>query len=384
MNPGNSEPRQVASESSLQSSRRANKRRRHDQNGGGDERDGQKWPQGRVAIVSFECPFCKLDPHRYAECKGYQLTRLSDVMQHLSRQHRILEVTLGSDETVREHDIVLYCARCRYLFHGLSASHKRDIHMNQEIECQLANIEQTGVMLEGEFEGLKSQLRSYPRHDETFRWNIIWKWCFPGKPCPPSPYVEISVPRLEVESILQNGLGSIPGLEQEEVQSMARLFADRIFNNLPEPRSSPYVPPQGQSDSVQTAPGSNYHAPTYLPSNPAFASQHLQQQTQGVRYSSGLPYLGVHGTPTGGQRANSFHWNNTLINNSTPSRVPGSGSRTTSGNNFVHSGDFTAPASGYPPFPYIQYSTDIFESESQDDEYLNTRGNTSGRRGSEY
>ncbi|KAH7255979.1 hypothetical protein BKA59DRAFT_541189 [Fusarium tricinctum] len=384
MNSANSEPRHVAGEPSLQTSRRANKRRRHDPNGGGDERDGPKWSQGKVAILSFECPFCKLDPYRYAECKGYQLTRLSDVMQHISRQHRILEVTLGSGETVRERDIVLYCTRCRDLFYGMGASRNRDIHMNQEIECQPANIEQTGVMLDGEFEALKSRLRSYPRRDETFRWNIIWKWCFPRKPYPPSPYVEIIVPRAQVQGIIQDELESIPTLSQEEVQLRARQLANRIYSTASKPRGGPSVPLQTQSNIMQTTPIPDYHIPTSVSSNPTFTPQPLQQQTQGVRYSSGLPHLGVYGTPTGGQRQNSFQWNNTLTNNSVPSRVPGFMAHPSPGNNFIHPGHFTAPSSGYPLFSDIQYSTDLVELENQDDDYLNTGGNTTGRRGSEY
>ncbi|WZH40821.1 Ankyrin 3 [Fusarium acuminatum] len=357
MNSANSEPRHVAGEPSLQTSRRANKRRRHDPNGGGDERDGPKWSQGKVAILSFECPFCKLDPYRYAECKGYQLTRLSDVMQHISRQHRILEVTLGSGETVRERDIVLYCTRCRDLFYGMGASRNRDIHMNQEIECQPANIEQTGVMLDGEFE---------------------------AKPYPPSPYVEIIVPRAQVQGIIQDELESIPTLSQEEVQLRARQLANRIYSTASKPRGGPSVPLQTQSNIMQTTPIPDYHIPTSVSSNPTFTPQPLQQQTQGVRYSSGLPHLGVYGTPTGGQRQNSFQWNNTLTNNSVPSRVPGFMAHPSPGNNFIHPGHFTAPSSGYPLFSDIQYSTDLVELENQDDDYLNTGGNTTGRRGSEY
>ncbi|KAF5568758.1 ankyrin 3 [Fusarium napiforme] len=381
MNLGNSEPRQVAGESSLQTSRRANKRRRHDQNGGVDERDGQKWPIGKVEIRSFECPFCKLDPHRYAECRGYRLSRLSDVMQHISRQHRILEVTLGSNETIQEEDIILYCTRCRYLFHGMGASNRRDIHMNLEMECRPANIEQTGVMLYGEFEALKTKLRSYPRHDETFRWNIIWNWCFPGKPCPPSPYVEIIVPRAEVQEIIQDELESVPGLSQQEAQLRARQLANRIHSTASKPRSSTSIPPQAHSNIMQTTPVPDYQITSSASSNPTLTSRPLQQRTQGVRYNSSLPYLGVHGTPTRGQRHNSIDWNNTLINNSAPSRVSDLGTHTTSGNDFVHSGDFTDNGSGYPPFPYLQYPTDFFESGNQDDDYLNTHGNTTSRRG---
>jgi hypothetical protein len=266
----------------------------------------------------------------------------------------------------------------------MGASRNRDIHMNQEIECQPANIEQTGVMLDGEFEALKSRLRSYPRRDETFRWNIIWKWCFPRKPYPPSPYVEIIVPRAQVQGIIQDELESIPTLSQEEVQLRARQLANRIYSTASKPRGGPSVPLQTQSNIMQTTPIPDYHIPTSVSSNPTFTPQPLQQQTQGVRYSSGLPHLGVYGTPTGGQRQNSFQWNNTLTNNSVPSRVPGFMAHPSPGNNFIHPGHFTAPSSGYPLFSDIQYSTDLVELENQDDDYLNTGGNTTGRRGSEY
>ncbi|KAF5577585.1 hypothetical protein FPCIR_12029 [Fusarium pseudocircinatum] len=375
MNPGSSEPRPVAGESPLQSSRRANKRRRHDQNGGGDERDGPKWPQGKLAIVSFECPFCKLDPHRYAECKGYQLTRLSDVMQHLSRQHRILEVTLGSGEIVGEHDIVLYCTRCRYLFHGMGASRKRDIHMNRQIQCQPANIEQTGVMLDGEFEGLRSKLRSYPRHSETFRWNIIWTWCFPGKSCPPSPYVEIIVPRAEVQSIIQDELGSIPGLSQERAQLIARRSADRIYNTSSptlEAQSNRSIPSQARINTVQAVPDTTYDTSTNISPNQALTSQPFHPQINGIGYSSGLPNAGVYATP------------NTFTNNSAPSPAPDFGAHADSGNNFLHPGYFTGDDSGYPPVSYVGYPTGAFESANQEDDYLNIHGNATGRHRSHY
>ncbi|EWG50721.1 hypothetical protein FVEG_16682 [Fusarium verticillioides 7600] len=380
MNLGNSEPRQVAGESSLQSGRRANKRRRNGHNDGVD--DGPKYPPGRVAVPSFECPFCKDDPHRYAECRGYRLTRLSDVMQHISRQHRIGEVRLGF-ETLEEEDVVLYCARCRFLFRGRGASHRLDIHMNPEVECQPepANIEQSGVMLPKEYEGLRDELRSYPRHDETFRWNIIWNWCFPGKPCPSSPYIEIILPRAEVQSIIQDELASMTGLSQEEAQSIARRSADRIYNTLSEPRSSPSVPPQAQSDSVQIAPVSNYHVPTYLASNPTLTSQPLQSQTQG--YNSRPAQLGVYGMPTGGQRSNSFNWNNTLTNYSAPSPVRGSGVYASSGNNYAPTEYFTAHDSVYTHVPYVGGLNGSFQSPSQNDDYANTYGNDMGPRSSQ-
>ncbi|KAF5621670.1 hypothetical protein F25303_12233 [Fusarium sp. NRRL 25303] len=371
MNPGNSEPRPVAGESSLQSSRRANKRRRHDQNGRGDERDGPKWPQGPVTIRSFECPFCKLDPHRYAECRGYRLSRLSDVMQHISRQHRIFEVTLESGETDREQDIVFYCTRCRDLFYGIDADRKRDIHMNREIECQPANIEQSGVMLDGEFERLRIELRSHSRRNETFRWNIIWKWCFPEKPCPPSPYVEIILPRAEVELIIQNNLESARGRLQEDVRSIVEQCVDKIYNTSPAHRSSPSVLPQTPSNIMQTVSVPNYSAAIPMPSQQAFTSQPFESYMPGFGYSSGLTNAGVHATP------------NTFTNNSAPSPVPGFRAPANSGTNFVYSGYSTAPGYGYTHAPYIGDLNGSFESASQNDGYSNTYGNDMGPRRSQ-
>ncbi|KAH7182083.1 hypothetical protein DER46DRAFT_641994 [Fusarium sp. MPI-SDFR-AT-0072] len=351
MNLGNSEPRQVASESSvqrlpldqpLQPGRGANKRRRRDQNGGGDERDGPRYPRRKVAILSFECPFCKLDPHRYEECRGYRLTRLSDVMQHIKRQHLILEVRLGL-ETLKEEDIILYCTRCRYLFHGLGAALRLGIHLNEKIPCQIANIEQSGVMVLLEFEGLRRKLRSYARHSERFRWNIIWDWCFPGKPCPPSPYVDIILPRPQVHLIIQEELQSVQGLPQREIQSIVRRSADRIYNTSSAPsetRSSPSVPPQARPDTVQRAPEPTYSSPTYIHPNQAFPPQPLQPQSEGFGYNSELPNAGVSGTPNASQRENSLFWNYTFTTNSAPSQSP---DFRTFENNTVDSEVYTAP-----------------------------------------
>ncbi|CZR35752.1 uncharacterized protein FPRO_00125 [Fusarium proliferatum ET1] len=384
MNPGNSEPRQVASESPLQSSRRANKRRRHDQNGGGGEQDGQKYPPTREAIVSFECPFCKHDPHRYAECRGYQLSRLSDVLQHISRQHRLVEVNIKPNGTVREDDIVLYCPFCRHLFRGMGAAHRLRVHSTAGNQCQITNIEESGVMLDGEVEALKSELGSCKGKSERERWFIIWKRLFPGQQPPLSPYVEICVSRLQMESILHDELESIQGFPPEGSQSIVRRWVDRIYKPSPQPHIGPFVPPQAQSSKLPTTPVPTYSSTPHMHSDTELASHTLQPQTQGFDYSSDPTYLGVQGTPTGVQRENSFNWNNTLTNYSAPSPIPGSGAHPNSGSNFASSEYFTVPGSGYPPVPYVGYPTGSFESVNQDNGYLNTRRNTTGHRGSHY
>ncbi|CVL03117.1 uncharacterized protein FPRN_00109 [Fusarium proliferatum] len=381
MNLGNSEPRQVAGESSLQSSHGANKRRRHDQNGGVD--DGPKYPGEKPTIVSFECLFCKENPHRYPECRGLRLTRLSDVIQHIKRQHLLVEVRLGAGTAIPEH-IILYCARCRCLFCGTGAAFRLEVHSNQKVKCRPVTIEQGGVLTPKEFEELKSELGSCKGKSEEEKWFIIWVKCFPEKDPPRSPKAEISVPRLQLESILHYELGSIQGLKPEQVQSIVTRSADRIYKTSSHPRSSHTVPLQAQSNALQTTPVPTHDTTTCMPSDTEFATRTLQPQMQDFDYSSGPTYLGVHGTPTGGQEENSFDWNNTLTNYSAPSPVPDSGAHTTSGSNFVDAGYFTAPVPGYPPVPYVGYHTGSFELASQDHGYLNTHGKTTGRRGPHY
>ncbi|KAF5539393.1 hypothetical protein FMEXI_8882 [Fusarium mexicanum] len=383
MNPGNSEPRQVTGEPSLQSGRGANKRRRRHPNGEGDA----AYPQGNVAIVSFECIFCKDNPHRYPECRGLRLTRLSDVIQHIKRQHLLIEITLGP-QTALPENVILYCPRCRCLFRGMGAAYRLQVHLSHRVICQPVSIEQSGFMRSREFEELKAELGSCKGKTESEKWFIIWDKCYPGKTHPLSPYAEISVPRLQVESILQDELqsiqGSIQGIRQEEVQSIVRRCADRIYKTEPHRQSSHSGPLQAQLNIVQTANVPKHNTQAYMPSDPVFPFQPLQPQTQGFGYNSGLPRPGVDGTQDPSQRDNSITWNHdTFTNYSAPSPTPGFGAHTTSENNNVD-GSNAAPGSIYPPDPYVGYPTASLEATSQEDDYFNTYGNPINRRGSQY
>jgi ribosomal protein L44E len=382
MNLGNSEPRQVAGESSVQRlppdqppqpGRRANKRRRYDQNdeenGGGNRRDGARYPHAKRTTLLFECPFCKLDPRRYDECRGRRLTRLSDVIQHINRQHLLVEVRLGFD-TVQPEDVILYCARCRYRFHGTAAEYRRRSHLTEGIQCQIANIEQTGVLLLREFEELRTELRLYTQHSETFRWYILWDRCFPGKPRPLSPYVEIILPRPQVQLMIEAELQSLNRLSPAEIRSIARRSTDRIYTTsspAPQPRRpSPQAPP----NTVQRAP-----EPTYMPPNRALSSQPLQPftQPQGLGDDSDLSNPGafeMHLGLNASQGDNSSLWNNTFNTNYAPSQILGFGTYTTSENNIV---DLGYPTARFEP---------ASEFISQDDDDLNLYGGAVNRRGS--
>ncbi|EXL45998.1 hypothetical protein FOCG_11990 [Fusarium oxysporum f. sp. radicis-lycopersici 26381] len=404
MNLVNSEPRQVAGESFVetqppdqppQPSRRANKRPRYqnlettssgqneEKDGEGDERDGHKYPDTKVPVLSFECPFCKLDPRRYEECRGRRLKRLSDVIQHIKRQHLLEEVGLES-ERCQPEDIILYCARCRCLFHGMGAERRRRRHLTEEIPCQITNIEQSGVMLPRELQELKSELGLYPRHSESFRWYIIWDRCFPGKARPLSPYVEIILPRPQVQLMIEDELRSVQRLSSAEARSIARRSTERIYTTsspASEPQrnpSVPPVPPRARPNAAQRALEPTHRVLNYTPPNRASSSQpfRLFRRPQGLENDSDSYNTGVFGTPNASQGDNSFHRNNTFTTNSAPIPISGFGVYTTYEHNIVDSGYSTAPCVGY--------STASFESASQDDDYLNPDGDTVGRRGSQY
>ncbi|KAF5649984.1 hypothetical protein F52700_423 [Fusarium sp. NRRL 52700] len=378
MNPGTSEPRQVPGDSSPRGGRRLNKRRRYDQNGEGDA----NYPQEKAAIEPFECPFCKDDPHHYQECRGLRLTRLYDVIQHIKRQHLLDEVTLESQADLPEN-IILYCPRCRCLFRGIGASSQLRVHLNQDVDCQPVSIGESGFMISKEFNELKKEL-SKERSDHE-KWFIIWNKCYPGKRRPKSPRVEISVPRLEVESILQDVLQSVPGIRQEEVPSIIERCADRFYKTERGHRDSSSVPLQAHQNIAQTTYTPNYDNPACMPPTPAFPSQPSQPQTQGFDYSSDLPHTGVDATPIASQIDISIPWNHdTFTNYSAPSPVPGFRAHAISENSNVDPGYHTAPGSIHPSDPYVGYPTGSLGSTTQDDDYFNVYGNPVNRRGSQY
>ncbi|KAF4947581.1 hypothetical protein FGADI_10312 [Fusarium gaditjirri] len=373
MNPGNTEPRP---DQSPQPGHGANKRRR-----GKERRDGPRYPQKKVAVPAFECPFCKLDPLRYVECRRCRLTRLWDVIQHIQRQHLILQVTLGPDknQTLREEEITFYCANCRCLFYGKDAEDKLELHMNQEIPCQKANIEQSGVILLREFAALKSVVQLCPRECEIERYFIIWDYCFPERPHPPSPYIEIIRPLPQVLSIRQEEPQSVQVLPQGETNSVVRRPVDVIHRTSSAPtqtRSRPPVPRQVRPNIVQRVPRPNQDSTTYMPSNPAFPSQALQPQMQIFGRNPDLLAAGYLATPSVSQRHNSSLLNDTLPTNSAPSPTSGFVPYTTYENNTVDYGYSAAPSAEYP--------TSSFQWEDQGQDYSNAYGNDAGPSSSKY
>lgn len=375
MNAGNSEPHQGAGESSPQSDRRPRKRRCNGQIEGAA--DGPKYPASRLAKSTFECPFSKLSPHRFPECRGHRLSRATDVMQHIKRQHDVLA------PPVRAEGAIAYCARCRDRFCGMGAASRLRAHSALGNQCQVAGIEETGVTIPRELQDLQSAFDQCTRDKkgDIEKWYAIWDTLFRGKDRPLSPHVDITVPRREVQSIFQNAVVSVnKGLPQEILQSIVTLSLDKIYKAPLEHRSRPSMPPQALPNSVQIAPIPS--RATHLPSVSTIGSPVLQAQVPGFDYSLGLLNPGVDDARTNASHA--IHLDHTFTNISAPSPVSGSEAHANSGNDFPFPEYWTAPGSENPQAAYVGDLDDSFVSASQDDGFSNTYGNEMGRHSSQY
>ncbi|KAF4440401.1 hypothetical protein F53441_12349 [Fusarium austroafricanum] len=178
---------------------------------------GHRFPLPRDAPPAslFACPFYKHDPARYRKCMKIRCSRISDVVQHLERCHLLKEITLGvaneqqpigPQKTRNPEEITLYCPRCRKEFFRASAHRWRNRHTSLR-RCTLATIQESGLMLPSEFEGLKVEMAQAAGTDE--KWGKIWSRCFPEIELS-TPYVETAVPRLLAEQIIERLLSAYP------------------------------------------------------------------------------------------------------------------------------------------------------------------------------
>ncbi|KAL2672192.1 hypothetical protein Neosp_012893 [[Neocosmospora] mangrovei] len=164
--------------------KKGKQRQRGDDNGdnpddegddGSRKPDGLRFPKFDPMAKLFDCPFHKHDPARYQGCKGY--LRFCDLKQHIERQHVLRED--------RYH-----CSRCRIEFVPVDdpeARYKR--HMRAHGPCLEATIEETGVILPGEYKTWKESFLSSNSNDQPVtKWQKIWIDIFHC--VPPCPYVE--------------------------------------------------------------------------------------------------------------------------------------------------------------------------------------------------
>lgn len=115
------------------------------------------------------CPFSKLDGNRYYGCLKFELRRVKDVKQHISRKHSTPE---------------FYCSRCWDTFPDRV---RRDKHVKVAL-CET----QPEPLFEGISDEQREQLkRTGKRGASTVQqWYGIWDILFPGKDRPRSIYLE--------------------------------------------------------------------------------------------------------------------------------------------------------------------------------------------------
>lgn len=114
------------------------------------------------------CPFSKLDGNRYHGCLKFELRRVKDVKQHISRKHMSPE---------------FYCARCGQTF---SDRDKQDEHTRM-VSCPIkAKPIFEGISEEQKYMLKRSGGRGVTSQDQWFE---IWDILFPSEPRPVSIYL---------------------------------------------------------------------------------------------------------------------------------------------------------------------------------------------------
>ncbi|KAI9151305.1 putative epoxide hydrolase [Paramyrothecium foliicola] len=144
----------------------------------GDDSDGEQSPNRSSAksprredsrSVRYACPFLKANRRRHIDCSRHQLTRISDVKQHIFRAHISPE----------------HCARCQAVF---PTDEDMTRHLRQDEPCQVLSPSTPlpPAVTDRQVAKLRSRL---PRTlTDTEKWYTIWDILFPGLPQPASPY----------------------------------------------------------------------------------------------------------------------------------------------------------------------------------------------------
>lgn len=114
------------------------------------------------------CPFSKLDGNRYHGCLKFELRRVKDVKQHISRKHSTPE---------------FYCPRC---WHTFPDRVRRDEHV-RVASCEM----KPAPPFEGISDQQREQLKRTVNRGATTvqQWYDVWDILFPGKDRPSSIYL---------------------------------------------------------------------------------------------------------------------------------------------------------------------------------------------------
>ena len=142
----------------------------------GDDRgsnNGRKPPKKArvndgVQSRNFACVFYKSNPLQHVRCLHFQLKRIRDVKQHLSRCHRQPR---------------FYCPIC---FETFDDSDLRNAHIRQRM-CLTRDPPNWEGVSEAQGQLLRERVSRSNTPDE--QWFTIWEIVFPGAPRPSSPYL---------------------------------------------------------------------------------------------------------------------------------------------------------------------------------------------------
>ncbi|KAJ4223300.1 hypothetical protein NW759_005935 [Fusarium solani] len=177
---------------------------------------GRRWPRRNNAsrrkrtpqpLQTYACPLYQQNREEHKRCKNCILTSWARVMQHLTRTHLAKEY---------------HCPRCR-------GSFRSETQKNEHIRlgnCQPADIAQSGVFLEDDYNKLK-----YIRHNsDEGKWTEAWGRLFPNLPAP-SPFYESDAEIIRrtgrqvcISALLKaaQGHGDLPALADELLGDLTR------------------------------------------------------------------------------------------------------------------------------------------------------------------
>lgn len=125
-------------------------------------------PAYKEDSLRFACPFFKLDRVKHHNCLRFQLKRVKDVKQHISRKH------------------AFHCTNC---FEVFPDSRSCETHMSH-LACQADSWPQE-IAVQESISDAQKQMFSLRATGltETDKWFAVWSILFPDSSPPPSPYL---------------------------------------------------------------------------------------------------------------------------------------------------------------------------------------------------
>ena len=116
---------------------------------------------------SFACPFYKLDPDTFRDCRRFELSRVKDVKQHLMRKHKPPQ-----------------CNRCYRTFDG---PERLEHHIRSSEPCELSDRSKLHIS-DQQWARLNQQYLSRGKPVEH-QWLDLWTILFPEEQRPQSVYL---------------------------------------------------------------------------------------------------------------------------------------------------------------------------------------------------